>query len=253
MKIFKIARCVRQIPALAIIAILFAWNLTFAEDSGTFVGVNIGYGDITMRTDTTAIEDSGDILTQHKGNLASGGGVNYGIVVGYKQFFTSHLGLRYYANFNALHTTANPTALMVQHAGIRTKQNITLLNYGANIDFLGNFIANNALDFGAFIGLGIGAESFLGADFTNYPKAFVDTSQIPNTAWEAKKTHFSVWANAGLRVNIAKHHSIEIFVRVPFMKSAILQKSENVAGAKWGVKTSIKNSYDIGVRYGFSF
>lgn len=63
MKIFKIARCVRQIPALAIIAILFAWNLTFAEDSGAFLGVNIGYGDITMRTDTTAIEDSGDILT----------------------------------------------------------------------------------------------------------------------------------------------------------------------------------------------
>lgn len=252
MRIFKIARYVRQIPTLAI-AVLFAWNLTFAEDSGTFVGVNIGYGDITMHTDTTAVEDSGDILTQYKGKLASGGGVNYGIVVGYKQFFTPYLGLRYYASFSALHTTANPTVLMEQHAGIGTKQRITLLNYGANVDFLGNFIANNALDFGVFVGLGIGAESLLGADFANYPKAFVNASQIPNTAWEAKKTHFSAWVNVGLRGNFAKYHSVEIFAQAPFVSSVILQKSENVAGAKWSVKTSIKNSYGIGVRYGFSF
>lgn len=173
--------------------------------------------------------------------------------MGYKQFFTPHLGLRYYASFNALHTTANPTGLMEQHARIGTKQRITLLNYGANVDFLGNFIANNALDFGVFGGLGIGAESLLGADFTNYPKAFVDASQIPNTAWEAKKTHFSAWVNVGLRGNFVKYHSVEIFAQVPFASSAILQKSENVVGVKWSAKTTITNSYNIGVRYGFSF
>lgn len=251
MKVFRFAQFAQRF-ALGF-AVLFAWNVAFAEESGIFVGANVGYGDMSMRTDTTAIDNSGYILTQHKGKLANGGGVNYGIVVGYKQFFTQHLGLRYYASFSALHTTLSPTALMERHARISAKQKITLLNYGINVDFLGNFIANRALDFGAFVGVGIGADSLLGADLDNYPQGFVAKNGIPNTAWSPKRTHFSAWANVGLRANLAKYHSIEIVARVPFVANAILQKSENIVGAEWSVKTSIANRYNIGIRYGFSF
>ena len=250
MKIFRFAQFAQRF-ALEF-AVLFAWNVAFAEESGVFVGANVGYGDMNMRTDTIFTEANGDI-TAHKGKLANGGGVNYGIVVGYKQFFTPHLGLRYYANLNALHATVSPTALMERHAGVSAKQKITLLNYGANVDFLGNFIANRVIDFGAFVGVGIGADSFLGADLDNYPKAFVAKHGIPNTAWSPKRTHFSAWANVGLRANLAKYHSIEIFARVPFVANVILQKRENIVGAEWSVKTSIANRYNIGIRYGLSF
>ena len=249
MKIFRFAHFAQRF-ALGFVAICA--NFAFAEESGVFLGANVGYGDMNMRTDTTFTEANGDI-TAHKGKLANGGGVNYGIVVGYKQFFTPHLGLRYYASFSALHAALSPTALMERHAGISAKQKITLLNYGANVDFLGNFIANRALDFGAFVGLGIGADSLLGADLDNYPQGFVAKNGIPNTAWSPKRTHFSAWANVGLRANLAKYHSVEIFARVPFVANVILQKSENIVGAEWSVKTMITNRYNISIRYGFSF
>ncbi len=238
-----------KIIALGFVAICV--NVAFAEESGVLLGANVGYGDMTMRTDTT-FTDNG-YITAYKGKLASGGGVNYGIILGYKQFFTPYLGLRYYVNLNALHATLSPTTLMNHHAGVSAKQKITLLNYGANVDFLGNFIANNAFDFGAFVGVGIGADSLLGADLDNYPKAFVAQNIIPNTAWSPKRTHFSAWANVGLRANLAKYHSVEIFARVPFVKSTILQKREYIIDAEWSVKTSIANRYNIGIRYDFSF
>lgn len=250
MKVFRFAQFAQRF-ALGFV-LLFAWNVAFAEESGVFVGANVGYGDMSMRTDTTFTEANG-YITAYNGKLASGGGVNYGIVVGYKQFFTQYLGLRYYASFSALHATLSPTALMERHARISAKQKITLLNYGINVDFLGNFIANRALDFGAFVGLGIGADSLLGTDLDNYPQGFVAKNWIPNTAWSPKRTHFSAWANVGLRANLAKYHSIEIVARVPFVANAILQKSENIVGAEWSVKTSIANRYNVGIRYGFSF
>lgn len=249
----KIIRFTQFLQRFALGFALLCANLTFAEESGVFLGANVGYGDMAIHTDTTAIDDSGYILTQHKDKLINGGGVNYGIITGYKQFFTPHLGLRYYVSFSALHATLSPNVLMEQHAGINTKQKITLLNYGANVDFLGNFIANNAFDFGAFVGVGIGADSLLGADLDNYTKAFVAKNQIPNTTWSPKRTHFGTWANLGLRANLAKYHSVEIFAQVPFVANAILQKRENIVGAEWSIKTTITNHYNISIRYGFSF
>lgn len=248
----KLLRFTRFAQRFALGFAVLCANLAFAEESGIFLGANVGYGDMSMRTDMT-FTDANGYITAYKGKLANGGGVNYGIVVGYKQFFTPHLGLRYYASFSALHATLSPTALMERHAGIITKQKITLLNYGANVDFLGNFIANRVIDFGAFVGVGIGADSLLGTDFDNYPKAFVAKNGIPNTAWSPKRTHFSAWANVGLRANLSKYHSVEIFARVPFVANVILQKRENIVGAEWSVKTTITNRYNVGIRYGFSF
>ncbi len=229
-------------------------NVAFAEESGVFFGANVGYGDMTMRTDFSFTEANGDI-TAYKGKLANGGGVNYGaLIVGYKQFFTPHLGLRYYANLNALHATLSPTALMNRHAGITKKQKITLLNYGINVDFLGNFIANNAFDFGAFVGVGVGGDLLLGADLDSYLQSFLTTLGVNRpTNLKLRKNNVNVWLNVGLRTNLAKYHSVEIFARVPFVANTILQKHENIVGAEWSVKTSITNHYNVGIRYGFSF
>lgn len=236
-----------------IFSVLCAINIAFAEDSGAFVGANIGYGDVFMQTNTSATEDNGDPTKSHKGKLAGGGGVSYGIIVGYKQFFNPYLGLRYYANLNALHSTLSPTALMVGHAGVSAKQKLTLLNYGVNVDFLWNFIANNALDFGVFVGVGIGANSWFGADLENYPAKIKTANQITQGAWRVEKTHFNAWANVGLRTNIARHHGLEIFARIPFLRDTILKKNESITGMKWSIETSLKNRYGVGVRYNFTF
>lgn len=243
MKIFRF--CKIALLSLAISSAL-------AEESGAFIGLNIGYGAASVDTDFT-FSDTGDYKTPHKGKILQGGGVNYGAIVGYKQFFTPHFGLRYYANINALHANLKPTTLMQTHTGISTNQNITLLNYGVNVDFLANFVANRAFDFGAFIGLGIGGNSYFGKDLDDYPKAFVAKNSIHQNVWGVKKTHFDFWLNAGLRANVAKYHGLEIFARVPFMKNALVNNAFNSVGATTSVKTSIKNAWNLGARYTASF
>lgn len=250
----KLLRFTRFAQRFALGFAVLCANLAFAEESGVFLGANVGYGVATMRTDFRFTEDNGDI-TAYKGNLTNGGGVNYGaLIVGYKQFFTPHLGLRYYLNLNALHTIANPTALMARHAGISTKQKITLLNYGANVDFLGNFIANNAIDFGAFVGVGIGGDLLLGADLDNYLQGFLaNIGANLTTDLKLRKNNLNVWLNVGLRTNLAKYHSVEIFARISALSNNLLDERLNAHGAEWSVKTTITNRYNIGIRYGFSF
>lgn len=243
MKIFRF--CEIALLSLAI-------SSAMAEESGAFIGLNVGYGAASMDTDFI-FNDNGNGTTTQKGELADGGGVNYGVIAGYKQFFTPHFGLRYYANISALHASLKPTALMQAHANISTNQNITLLNYGVNVDFLANFVANRAFDFGAFIGLGIGGNSYFGKDLDNYIKAFVATKSIHQNVWRIKDTHFDFWLNAGLRANFAKYNGLEIFARVPFMKNAVINNTLNSVGATTSLKTSIKNAWNVGARYTASF
>lgn len=227
-------------------------NSAMAEESGAFVGLNVGYGAVSVDTDF-AFKDSGNGTTTEKGELLKGGGVDYGVVAGYKQFFTAHFGLRYYANIGALHASLAPTAFMKTHAGISAKQNVTLLNYGANVDFLGNFVANRAIDFGAFVGFGMGGNSWLGRDLDNYPKALVAKKSIHKNVWDIQNTHFDIWLNAGLRANFATHHGLEIFARIPFMKNEIINNKFNDKGAETSVRTDICNGWSVGVRYTANF
>ena len=83
-------------------------------------------------------------------------GLNYGFVGGYKQFFTPHLGLRYYVNLDFHHSISKNEMLDDK------KPDIIAINYDVNVDFLGNFIAEDGIDFGGFIGLGLGANTLTG-------------------------------------------------------------------------------------------
>ena len=65
------------------VALALASSASFAEESGAFVGVGVGYG-------------GSQVKSGEKMNLD---GISYEIIAGYKQFFTPSFGLRYYANF----------------------------------------------------------------------------------------------------------------------------------------------------------
>ena len=163
--------------AISLALLLGGANITLAEESGGFVGIGIGGGDTELKTETI----TNGIKDNYKVNL---GGINYGFVGGYKQFFTPYLGLRYYANLDLHHNLKK----------VKSNQIITAITYGANVDFLGNFVVTDIADFGGFIGLGIGGNTIKIKDFD---------------------TDFEFALNVGLRTNIATNHGVELVARVP--------------------------------------
>lgn len=134
-----------------------------------------------------------------------------GVLLGYKHFFTPKLGLRYHnnINFNLLYTNR--------------KLQTNVLNIGGNLEFLGNFIDNNNLSFGGFVGLGIGGMTWY------------DTNQI----------NMDFALNLGLRTNIATHHGAELAIRIPFKSNKLMNTKNN--------DIAITHRYNVMVRYIASF
>ena len=220
-----------------------------AEESGIFIGAGLGYGGTNME----ATLKGSNIRTNVGGFVTGtsryeGGGFAFGIMGGYKQFFTQHLGLRYYANVDMIVGKVEPNYNAKNTFGSSDRE-LNLVNYGVNVDFLANFISNETLDFGAFVGLGLGGSSWFGKGLDDL-QTFIDTA-LAGSAHniELQKTGFDVALNIGLRANIAKHHGIEVAARVPFLKTTILDY--DIGSANETMTTH--NPYRITVRYAFSF
>lgn len=225
-----------------------------AEQSGVIIGAEVGYGGASVRDYGSYSETgvaTGQTYSSSWTTKYDGGGVRYGFIVGYKHFFTPKLGLRAYANIAAMH----PSLTTKENVANQWKKvSATMLNYGVNVDFLGNFISLERLDFGGFIGLGLGANTWLGKSVDDYQK-FID---IDDYGWRLKKTGFDVALNVGLRANIAKYHGVEIVARVPFVATTILNKSatntqEGYNPTQESRKDNLHNPYSITVRYVSSF
>lgn len=191
------------------LALALAGSALVVEESGVFVGVGVGYGGSQVKSD------------ESKTNLK---GISYEIIAGYKQFFTQDFGLRYYANF--AYADASKKA-----SGDESKITGNVMDYGVNVDALYNFISGDT-SFGAFLGLGLGANSWGG-------KSFKDN--------KIDKTGFNLALNVGLRTEIAKAHGIEIAARVPFIATTLKKASVDEG------KMTGSHTYNIGVRYIFSF
>ena len=193
----------------SVVALALSSSALVAEESGVFVGVGVGYGGSQIKAGS------------EKQNLS---GISYEVIAGYKQFFTQDFGLRYYANF------AYADASKKASGGDKITGNV--MDYGVNVDALYNFISGDT-SFGAFLGLGLGANSWGG-------KTFKDDKM--------DKTGLNLALNVGLRTEIAKAHGIEIAARVPFIATT-LQKAD----AAGNPKVTASHTYNVGVRYIFSF
>ena len=148
-----------------------------AEESGVLVGIGQGVGVVSEKDRA---------------------GYSWEFLVGYKQFFSERVGLRYYLNITN-------TYLYMSRDSIAGDTKV--LHYSANIDFLGNFVSKENVDFGAFVGVRAGVDMWSGESFSY-----------------AKNNIYNVALNLGLRVNIAKYHGIEIAQRVqynPMVKSGV--------------------------------
>ena len=213
-------------------------NIAFAEESGGFVGIGVGYGDTKMAVETLYLDTNETENAKDKAN-----GVSYGFVAGYKQFFNEYLGLRYYANLD------------LTHAVEVGKFNTTLVNYGVNVDFLGNFVVTEIADFGGFIGLGIGGNTWTGKDIKDIKNSHKNDMELDEGGgtFKVKDTSFDVALNVGLRTNIAKYHGIELAVRVPFLKTRLFDVNFTIDGTKIGIKYDIWQNVRVLARYTFSF
>ncbi len=205
------------------IGLCFSTN-AFAEKSGAFVGIeaaNIGI----------AILKTKDLQTKPKEESKVSVGYDWGIVIGYKQFFNDYIGLRYYARLNNAYFYFSDD-----------KQSETsAFNYNANIDFLFNFIAKENVDFGGFLGVGIGGISYIGKPIT----ISTDTIQTHYT----DDTSFNAALNIGLRVNFATIHTIEIV-------ETLRLESHNLFGTTLkpsNGSASIYYPYTTAIRYTISF
>ncbi len=194
--------------SLVLVGILGATNAV-AEESGAFVGVQAGYG--SLKVEVEGRGESGETTAS---------GARYGLVAGYKQFFTPEFGARYYALLDF---------------GQYEKDGITELTYNFNVnaDALYNFLSNDALDFGAFAGLSLG--------YANY--------------YDSEISGFDLGINFGFRANIATNHGVELYSRF-----GVLQFKDDVSytdaeDATFSLKTpfELRQPYQVGLRYTFSF
>lgn len=202
-------------------SLAFVPSASKAESSAPFVGVELGYGEGRANTDQAYLR-----------------GVQYGITAGYKQFFMPYVGLRYYANFSVMHAPG-----VYDKDGNDLPQydkTTSLLNYGANIDLLANFVAGEDFDFGAFVGVGVGAYTWLRSGYIE--------QQAPKNA---KLTHLDVALNVGLRTNIAKNHGIEVLGRVSFLDGKVYNNPATNGNPASTLKVS--HPYSVTARYTYSF
>lgn len=177
------------------------------DRSGSFIGVELGYGELLSTVDTVygVLKEKDD-------------GFKYGVLLGYNKFFIKYFGIRFYGNFN------------VSQFNDKTNGDWAYrLNYGANLDMVANFLATDYADLGAFVGVGLGGQTYI---FTGKTKQVLDYAEA--NGLEVSHTSFDVGLNVGLRTNIAKHLGIEVAARVPFIKhkmvtSFILQETYSIS------------------------
>ncbi|EFR47785.1 outer membrane insertion signal domain protein [Helicobacter cinaedi CCUG 18818 = ATCC BAA-847] len=217
----------KRLLVSSIAAMALTSSVVVAEESGVFVGLGLGFGGSSVKAEASI----DGVSTK---DTANGSGLNYGLVAGYKQFFTDGFGLRYYANIDY-----NSSKIKVD----TEKVALNVINYGVNVDALYNFVSSDGMDFGAFLGLGLGANTWSGKAVDGFK------DQIKDSGKKVSTTGFDLALNAGLRGVFAKQHGVEIFARVPFIATTMFDVKDDT----WSVKASASRNYNAGVRYTFSF
>ncbi|WP_394952049.1 outer membrane beta-barrel protein [uncultured Helicobacter sp.] len=200
-------------------------GVAMAEESGGFVGVDLGVSNSVMNMDAGALGDTIGLNAK----AASVGNFRYGLMGGYKWFFTESFGLRAYLQVN---NGANQIP-----AGLNLHETINTLNVMANVDALYNFYASEASSAGLFAGLSFGYAIHYGG----IVKDIVDGGLKDPSG-------FDMGINFGVRTIFAKHHGIEFLNRF-----GVIGASATTSESGMDVKMSILQPYAFGVRYTYNF
>lgn len=219
------------------VAILLSPSL-YAEESGGFLGPEVGYGFINAKQNIVFTSGGGGTITQKNNGELNGGGIDAGLLGGYKSFFGRYFGLRYYANINVTYADLKKTLESGNSSLIFNKAsyNAFVLNYGANIDMLINFYSKVVNDFGMFVGVAVGGSSYFGSAvdeidrFVNYLENTSSAFKGKNLNLKLKKHFLDVALNMGLRTNFLYNHGLELNVRVPLLEHKFINQTSRVTG-----------------------
>lgn len=228
--------------------------------SGGFIGINGGYAGQSAEFNI--------IGTGGKAGGAfglKGGGFDIGLLGGYKWVW-NYIGVRVYGNIDYIGTnlkvTKNTNPEMFNKAAAYTFP-ANYLNYGLNADFLVKFYNSPSFDIGAFIGLGLGGDTFFLDETWNKMRTAFNTMQggsFGNDIYNLLKpnqqsTHFSTWANIGLNMHIMRNHGLEITAKVPFMKQKLSAASMDGGGVQGfdGLELNTATNFIIKVGYIYNF
>lgn len=211
------------------------YNGNATTRSGYFFGIEAGY-----------VEARGSLLLMGIMRIdEKKGGVNYGVMMGYAHFFNNYFGGRIYGSLNALH-------IKFSNEGIESVDTLlSALYWGMNADLIVNVLALRNFDLGVYVGIFLGANTFLETGYTDY---IVRVSEM--SGFKVSRTHFDIALNVGLRTMIAKNVGLEVALRVPFLKSyAVNEDAYNLQnGAYMGVyQIYFKQNYNVNLRLLYKF
>lgn len=201
--------------SFALAGILGATNAV-AEMDGFFVGGQLGFGSskATLQETYQRFDDK---------YQPTGSAFRYGILGGYKQFFTLEFGARYYAVLD--YGTYDIEGL-----------DVNTLNFNINADALLNFITQKDLDFGTFAGLSLG-----------YSNHSFDISS------DMEPSGFDLGINFGFRANVAKNHGIELYSRFGLLKQSKEGNGYDYDFGAYKMNFELQQPYSMGFRYTYSF
>ena len=193
---------------MAFLGLLVA-TCAVAEQSAWFVGGTLGYGSVTLK-----YKEYSSRSTQYLVNTSTTlNGTRFGVLGGYKQFFTEKFGLRYYAMLN-----------LGSYNGVSAK------DYHINVDALFNFITIDEIEIGVFGGLGLGKKTF---------------DDPLREKWGAV-----VNVNLGVRANIHTNHGVELFYTHDMAAANV---GDAVRIGYRSIDTEYSKPDVFGVRYIYSF
>ncbi len=264
--------------SLAVAGLLVAAGNAAAETDGFFAGVQVGLGSISADATRTMTEHR--IPTSYYGDSISvvGNGVQnapsfrYGIMAGYKQFFTQNFGLRYYGVFDYGTATKHDLAYYYENRnksqGYQNgthflESELSTWNANANVDVLANFITRGSLEFGIFGGLSLGYTSSKGKGVADDGDTYNGTTgAYTYTYHDIKASGFDLGVNFGFRANIAKRHGVELYTRFGLLgqEKEITTSPYTDNGNTSGTYAEevfgtlkVRQPYAVGLRYVFSF
>lgn len=207
-----------------------------AEKSGLFAGIDIGTN-LSQRANSTSNKFLGSI----------------GTIIGYKQFFTPRIGLRYYGNLNVILLENNPSQV--------SKNFLTSINTSMNIDLLANVISTKNVDFGGFVGFRFGGNILIKKMSVDFIGSFDPDSYVEQIIYYnlgqivipvpiiyisdiELDANFEIAFSAGLRLNLEKQDACEFFYAMPLFQTKSLGIYDS---------SHIYNNYIIGLRYTHNF
>lgn len=224
--------------ALAFASFVFCGTACFAEISGGFVGAYYGYGEFRQVSSGTFGLGGTPIATGATRIKADS--FSTGVSLGYKHFFNHYVGLRLYGEIGVY---------VPEFRFEGEVEDATLVNYGASLDLLVNFIAKPEIDFGIFIGGGVGANTWISKEIEQLKKDIREYG----LGFRVNDTRLDVALNAGVRFHFARRHGIELGSRVPFYPAVVLNENLYEADASINLKIEYVHIYNVFVRYTFRF